>query len=266
MVWLGWDTDKTDIDLHVVEPSGNEVYYGNRRSSIGGHLSKDFTKGYGPEVYIIKDPVPGDYVVRVKYYASHQVSALTGATSAILWTLQDSGCQLSERVRFESVRLDRHREKMDVLAVKVERPANSWTCEVELAAAAGTRWQLPAPAPAANSTSLMSSAGGSSLDLLCLIDMDGHVTESAVHEAAPAYHAQEEAMPITESVDLLGMHSVKPSDEQIEPKPAPNVQPQVAETVDLLGIVLTGPVSCLPLHAGNVEGPLDLLNLVIEGR
>eukprot|EP00957_Ditylum_brightwellii_P014311 1077367-Ditylum_brightwellii.AAC.1 len=55
MVWLGWDTDNTDIDLHVKEPSGNEIYYGNRESDIGGNLSRDFTKGYGPEVYILKD-------------------------------------------------------------------------------------------------------------------------------------------------------------------------------------------------------------------
>merc|ERR1712157_69993 len=41
LLWLGWDTDKTDIDLHVVEPSGTEVYYGNRTSSIGGQISRD---------------------------------------------------------------------------------------------------------------------------------------------------------------------------------------------------------------------------------
>lgn len=26
VIWLGWDTDHTDIDLHVLEPSGEEVY------------------------------------------------------------------------------------------------------------------------------------------------------------------------------------------------------------------------------------------------
>ncbi|CAD7923936.1 unnamed protein product [Amoebophrya sp. A120] len=55
-VWLAWDTDKTDLDLHVIEPTGEEVYYGNRESAMGGYLSRDFTQGYGPEVYLLKNP------------------------------------------------------------------------------------------------------------------------------------------------------------------------------------------------------------------
>jgi len=29
-VYLGWDTDRTDVDLHVVEPTGEECYYSVR--------------------------------------------------------------------------------------------------------------------------------------------------------------------------------------------------------------------------------------------
>jgi len=115
LVWLGWDTDHTDIDLHVVEPSGNEVYYSNKRSAIGGHLSKDFTDGYGPECYLLKNPVPGEYKVCAKYYASHQQSALTGATSAVLWTLQGG----TGTVKFDTVRLDRQKEKMEVMTLSI---------------------------------------------------------------------------------------------------------------------------------------------------
>jgi hypothetical protein len=51
-IWLGWDTDKTDIDLHVMEPTGEEVSYSHKRSaSTGAAVSRDFTQGYGPEVY-----------------------------------------------------------------------------------------------------------------------------------------------------------------------------------------------------------------------
>jgi hypothetical protein len=38
-VWLGWDTDKTDVDLHVREPTGEEVYYGHRDSRSTGARS-----------------------------------------------------------------------------------------------------------------------------------------------------------------------------------------------------------------------------------
>merc|ERR1712232_1082580 len=114
VVWLGWDTDKTDIDLHVMEPNGNEVYYSNPRSELGGHLSKDFTQGYGPEVYLLKKTIEGEFKVRAKYYASHQQSDLTGATSAVLWTLEGDGGHM----QFETVRLDRNKEMMDVMTVK----------------------------------------------------------------------------------------------------------------------------------------------------
>eukprot|EP00928_Gymnodinium_smaydae_P017917 TRINITY_DN16836_c0_g1_i1.p1 TRINITY_DN16836_c0_g1~~TRINITY_DN16836_c0_g1_i1.p1 ORF type:complete len:1033 (+),score=89.01 TRINITY_DN16836_c0_g1_i1:289-3099(+) len=120
MVWLGWDTDKTDIDLHVVEPSGNVVNYSNNRSAIGGHLSRDFTQGYGPEVYLLKSPPKGTYQIRAKYYASHQQSALTGATSAVLWALvQTDGPKSEPKLVFDTVRLDRNKESMDVLTVHV---------------------------------------------------------------------------------------------------------------------------------------------------
>ena len=47
----GRDTDHTDIDLHVMEPTGEEVFYGhNRSSTTGAAVSRDFTQGYGPEV------------------------------------------------------------------------------------------------------------------------------------------------------------------------------------------------------------------------
>lgn len=67
---MAWDTDLTDLDLHgnyftalcvfvccsfahtVTEPSGEEVYYGNRFSRSGAMNSRDFTQGYGPEEYV----------------------------------------------------------------------------------------------------------------------------------------------------------------------------------------------------------------------
>lgn len=118
MVWLAWDTDNTDIDLHVMEPSGNEIYYGNKNSRDGGHLSKDFTRGYGPEVYIIKDPPVGSYTVMTKYFSSSQQSALTGATSAVVWALK--GNARAGQVQFDTVRLDTNKQKVTVMSVAIE--------------------------------------------------------------------------------------------------------------------------------------------------
>ena len=119
-VWLGWDTDKTDIDLHVTEPGGVEVYYGrNTSEKTGARVSRDFTQGYGPEVYTATIAPPGEYAVSAKYYASHQASATTGSTSAVVWCVASLGDAGKERVSFASVRLTAHKQRQTVLRVRV---------------------------------------------------------------------------------------------------------------------------------------------------
>jgi hypothetical protein len=87
-IWLGWDTDHTDIDLHVREPSGEQVYYGHRDSrSTGAHVSRDFTGGYGPETYTCVNAPAGKYEAFTNYFGSHQDSPTTGGTQAVVWTV-----------------------------------------------------------------------------------------------------------------------------------------------------------------------------------
>jgi Ca-activated chloride channel family protein len=118
--WLGWDTDHTDVDLHVKEPTGEEVYYGHRRSrSTGAHVSRDFTDGYGPEVYTLHKAPKGSYMIETNYYASHQASTSTGSTSAVIWTVERMGRFGEETVQFNSVRLTKHKQRQQVLQVEV---------------------------------------------------------------------------------------------------------------------------------------------------
>jgi len=119
-VWLGWDTDHTDVDLHVKEPTGEEVYYShNRSATTGGRVSRDFTDGYGPEVYTLPSAPKGEYTIETNYYASHQASIATGSTSAVVWSIKDMGHFDREEVQFTSVRLRRHKQRQAVLEVKV---------------------------------------------------------------------------------------------------------------------------------------------------
>ncbi|MEZ0485649.1 YfaP family protein [Fibrella aquatica] len=65
---LSWSTP-TDQDLHVVDPSGDEIYYGNPSSSTGGELDRDDLDGYGPENIFWLDAAPdGSYKVTVEDY------------------------------------------------------------------------------------------------------------------------------------------------------------------------------------------------------
>lgn len=119
-VWLGWDTDHTDVDLHVREPTGEEVCYSHNRSgTTGARVSRDFTDGYGPEVYTLPRAPKGSFSVETNYYASHQDSSATGSTSAVVWTIKEMGRFDKEEVQFASVRLTKHKQRQMVLAVEV---------------------------------------------------------------------------------------------------------------------------------------------------
>ena len=69
---ITWNTDNTDVDLHVIEPSGEECYYSHRRTSSGGDLTQDVTQGYGPEMYVLPRTEPGNYLIQAHYFASDQ--------------------------------------------------------------------------------------------------------------------------------------------------------------------------------------------------
>ena len=76
-IGLIWQ-DYNDLDLHVVEPSGNRIYFGRKRSSLsGGTLDIDRNAGCGnrtrePVEHIVwadTDIPTGDYKIQVHYFA-----------------------------------------------------------------------------------------------------------------------------------------------------------------------------------------------------
>ena len=69
-VVLSWDSDGTDLDLHVISPDGQHVYFGNRTVPNGGALDVDVTTGFGPEIYANPSPIKGTYHIYVNYYGS----------------------------------------------------------------------------------------------------------------------------------------------------------------------------------------------------
>lgn len=71
---LNWNQMDTDIDLHVIEPTSEECYYGHRDTEIGARFSKDFTQGYGPEQYLLRNAVKGKYIIKTNFFGE---SALT---------------------------------------------------------------------------------------------------------------------------------------------------------------------------------------------
>ncbi len=61
-----------DVDLHVIEPDGNEIYYSNQtNASTGGALDVDNTRGGANSAENIywENPPKGEYKIFVEYFS-----------------------------------------------------------------------------------------------------------------------------------------------------------------------------------------------------
>lgn len=111
-VSMSWDADNTDIDLWVVDPAGEAVYYSRNRSQSGGHVSRDFTQGYGPEVYSIARPLPGTYRIRAHYFGDRRQTLTGPVTVQVEFQTGFGGGQA--RREAVTVRLESGREWIDL--------------------------------------------------------------------------------------------------------------------------------------------------------
>ena len=116
-VVMSWDADETDVDLHVTEPSGEEAYYGHRRTRTGGDVSKDITDGYGPEEYLLRKAPAGGYKIRAHYFASHQQEVFGPATATA--TIFTDWGRPNQTFQTLSIRLDKAREMIELGTVRI---------------------------------------------------------------------------------------------------------------------------------------------------
>ena len=79
-VVLEWNTDDSDMDLWVLEPSGDTAIYSYPKTRIGGRLSNDMTRGYGPEEYLLRRAPRGEYQIKANVYAPDALDP-NGATT-----------------------------------------------------------------------------------------------------------------------------------------------------------------------------------------
>jgi hypothetical protein len=89
---LSFDTAK-DVDLHVIEPNGEHVYYGHSTSENGGELDLDSNAGcsldyvnnenitYGEEAYV----EPGLYTVYVDLWENCDASVKTNYVVSVYY-------------------------------------------------------------------------------------------------------------------------------------------------------------------------------------
>ncbi|MEP6677638.1 MAG: DUF2135 domain-containing protein, partial [Ferruginibacter sp.] len=81
-VVLNWNMNDTDIDLWVFDPNNEKYFYSHTLTAIGGRISHDFTRGYGPEQFMLKKALTGKYKVMLNYYGDTQ-QKIAGPTTVM---------------------------------------------------------------------------------------------------------------------------------------------------------------------------------------
>jgi uncharacterized protein YfaP (DUF2135 family) len=97
-VVLSWDSDNTDLDLHVISPDGQHVFYGAREAANGGALDVDVTTGFGPEIFATPSPLPGTYLVFINYFGAGEQRDII--STAQVTVVQEEGTSREKQQSF----------------------------------------------------------------------------------------------------------------------------------------------------------------------
>lgn len=115
-VYLTWDTDRTDVDLWVLTPSGEKVFYSNKSGKGGEALFDDVTTGYGPESFTAKRAQSGEYTVQVNYFGGRR-GAFPEARGEVIVVLNEG--RANEKKHVLPYRLFAEKDTVTVARVKV---------------------------------------------------------------------------------------------------------------------------------------------------
>ncbi len=115
-VLIDWNHNDTDIDLWVIDPNEEKCYYSHRRTKIGGLMSNDMTRGFGPEQFILRKAIKGKYLLKVKYYSNSQ-QKISGPTFLKITVFKNYGKE-NEIKTTQLVRLKDAKEVLEVGKIK----------------------------------------------------------------------------------------------------------------------------------------------------
>ncbi|MBC8756687.1 carboxypeptidase-like regulatory domain-containing protein [Kordia sp. YSTF-M3] len=116
---IDWNHNDTDIDLWVFDPKGEKASYANKKTKIGGRMSKDLTRGYGPEEFMLKNAINGEYKVMVNHY-SDNVQKISGPAILKVTLYTNYGTE-QEKKEVAIVRLEEKGGELEVGSLFFEK-------------------------------------------------------------------------------------------------------------------------------------------------
>jgi hypothetical protein len=115
---LNWNQMDTDIDLHIIEPTNEECYYAHKDTQIGARFSKDFTEGYGPEQYLLRNAVKGKYSIKTNYFGERALTE-NGPTTVMVEIYTRRGNGTIER-KLQTIQLGKVKENQNLAEITIE--------------------------------------------------------------------------------------------------------------------------------------------------
>ncbi len=115
---ISWSSDNTDIDLWVTEPSGEKCFYSNKLTWLGGHLSQDITNGFGPEEYLIKNAVKGEYIIQANYFGNNGAK-IAGPVTVKAEVFQNYG-RMNQTSKQIVLQLNENKQVIDLINVTIK--------------------------------------------------------------------------------------------------------------------------------------------------
>ena len=117
-VILNWNQMDTDIDLHVIEPTGEECYYSHTSTEIGAKFSKDFTQGYGPEQYLLRNAVKGKYRIKTNYFGETKLTQNGPATVLVEIYIQGKNGKIERSLK--TIQLGKVKENEELAEIEID--------------------------------------------------------------------------------------------------------------------------------------------------
>ncbi|MFK5879283.1 MAG: TonB-dependent receptor plug domain-containing protein [Flavobacteriaceae bacterium] len=116
-VVIDWNHNDTDIDLHVTDPNKEECFYKHQNTSIGGRISEDMVEGFGPEEFLLKKAIKGNYKIKVHYFADN-MQKISGPTFLKLTSYLNFG-KKNQKKKVTVVRLGKNDEDIIVADINI---------------------------------------------------------------------------------------------------------------------------------------------------
>jgi Vault protein inter-alpha-trypsin domain len=114
---LNWNQSDTDIDLHVIEPTGEECFYAHTDTRAGARFSKDFTQGYGPEQYLLRNTVIGKYQIKTNYFGESTLTENGPTTVMVEVYTQKNGVTTR---KLQTIQLGKIKENQNLAVITID--------------------------------------------------------------------------------------------------------------------------------------------------